>query len=158
MKLKFVLILLMVLGFTTGCSSTKGKNQIYVSSENEDKSKWITPSKETCMNYGGIIYKGVCRAEWSVANDICNNLNAKLPTKYELNEVFVDCGGIIKDAESNRANSSYQSCYKRRGFVPRRYWSSTPYANYMWSVHFGHGSQLKVNKSNRHSVRCVRTK
>ena len=77
---------------------------------------------------------------------------------------MTDCGGEMKDDNSaefkkNRNNSSYKSCYKKKGFTSDNYWSSTTYASdtsYAWGVNFGGGYTYHSYKSTSRYVRCVR--
>ena len=175
MKLKFVLVLLAVLGFAVGsyadCSKddiiklidkgfTKTEiNGICGKSEKKTSLKWITPSNKTCMSYGGKIKKGVCEASWSTAKDICSASSGRLPSIYELKKVVVDCGGTIDDFDNNEKNFVYQNCYKQKGFKSLFYWSSATYASntsLAWGVYFGHGDTYGNRKSDNFNVRCVR--
>ena len=154
MKLKFVLVPLVVLGFNIGCSSTKEV------SKNNIGNKWISPSKSICIANGGRIKNGVCTANWSTAKDICSASSGRLPSIYEFKKVIVDCGGTIDDGKNNAENSVYQDCYKRKGFSDSGYyWSSTTYAsdtNRAWLVYFYGGSTYHFGKSTNYDVRCVR--
>lgn len=177
LKLKFVLIPLAVLGLVVVSYADCSKDEImklidkgYTKTEingicgkSESKKKeleWVTPSNKTCVSYGGEIDKhGVCESNWATAKDICSASNATLPSLYELKKVIVDCGGKIDDFDNNSANSSYQSCYKRKGFTSYYYWSSTTRAsntNYAWYVYFSNGGTDYYNESTNNNVRCVR--
>ncbi|CAA6813843.1 MAG: Unknown protein [uncultured Sulfurovum sp.] len=82
MKLKFVLVPVMILGLSIGSYA--------------EETKWITSSKKVCVGYGGKINnEGVCKAKWLDAEDICRASGGRLPSRYELKKVLVDCGGII---------------------------------------------------------------
>jgi hypothetical protein len=104
------------------------------------------------------------RAKWKKAKEICRAKGGRLPTKEELRKVITDCGGEMKDDNSaewkrNRKNSSYQSCYKAKGFTSNYYWSSTTYASdssYAWLVFFDGGYDGWDDKTYEGSVRCVR--
>ena len=172
MKLKFLLVALVVFGFSVGSHADCTKDEIMnmmnkgISSSiinttcgKKNESKWITPSKSVCISNGGKMKHGVCRAKWSNAKDICSVSNARLPTRYELEKVIVDCRGIIRDFESNKKNTSYQSCYMRKGFFSSHgNWSSTLYASDFsnaWLVNFYNGNVARSSKMNNFSVRCV---
>ena len=175
MKLKFVLVPLVVLGFAVGSYADCSKDEILKlidkgftkteingicgkSESKKEKSKWITPSNKTCMSYGGKIKNGVCTATWSMAKDICSASSGRLPSFYELKKVIVDCGGTIDDANNNKKDSVYQDCYKKKGFSTS-YWSSTTLTDYIslaWGVYFYAGDTYNNNKSTFHNVRCVR--
>jgi len=132
-------------------------------------SKWITPKNRVCRSNGGEINKhGACKANWKNANKICSASGGRLPTRSELNEVIIDCGGTLttdvdKDWDSltdkNVANKSYQSCYKKKGFTPNYYWSATTFASdssNAWLVNFGNGNDRWGSKTAELYVRCVR--
>jgi len=131
-----------------------------------NSSKWITPTNSACKANGGKIVKGVCQANWKNAKKICSQSGGQLPSREDLKQVVVDCGGIVnsnlfgKDAEKNRKNSSYQSCYKGKGFDSNYYyWSSTSNSNsneLAWVVNFRYGTQDSSYKSHNNYVRCVR--
>jgi hypothetical protein len=66
------------------------------------------------------------RAKWKKAKEICRAKGGRLPTREELRKVVTDCGGEMKDDNSaewkrNKKNSSYQSCYKAKGFTSNGY-------------------------------------
>ncbi len=131
--------------------------------------KWLDPSKSTCERYGGEMYKGVCQADWYESNKICSFMSARLPTVNELNAVTKTCGGTPTRygsywdsiIDKNKANSSYQSCYKRKGFSDNNwYWSSTSVSGrtyYAWIVGFYYGNLSNGNyKDSNNYLRCVR--
>ncbi len=92
------------------------------------KSKWITPTNSQCT--GGKMYKGVCKTKWKEAKNICSSLGGRLPSRDELKEEIRKCGGIIDSYKKNRANKSYQACYKNNGFNNNDwYWSSSAYVD-----------------------------
>jgi hypothetical protein len=100
MKLKFVLVPLVVLGFAVGSYADCSKDEImklldkgYSKSEVDGvcgKSAkktdlvWGKPNSKTCIANGGKMSEGVCTSTWSVANNICSVLNGQLPNIYEL--------------------------------------------------------------------------
>jgi len=120
-------------------------------SSTQTNNKWITPSEKGMVT-------------WSEAKKICSNLGGRLPTLDELKRVVIDCGGKMEDDDSderkgNRNNSSYQSCYQKKGFTSSYYWSSTTYASdtgYAWVVYFYGGYTYYDTKSYNSYVRCVR--
>jgi hypothetical protein len=131
--------------------------------------QWLDVSRGTCERYGGEMYEGVCQADWHEANKICSAMSARLPTVNELNAVTKTCGGTpvrhgSDDWDSitykNRANSSYQSCYKRKGFGPYDwYWSSTSVSDLTyiaWVVTFYDGDVYDHYTANNDYLRCVR--
>ncbi len=99
------------------------------------------------------------RAKWKKAKEICRAKGGRLPTIEELRKVVTDCGGIIDDDQNNKKNSSYQSCYKAKGFTSSNYWSSTTAASdssYAWFVSFGNGPDHWYDRTYEYRVRCVR--
>jgi hypothetical protein len=97
-------------------------------------------------------------ANWKKAKKICQAKGGRLPTIEELRKVVTDCGGVINDYENNRKNSSYQACYKAKGFTSNGYWSSTTYASdssYAWLVYFYYGSDYRYDKTAEFYARCV---
>jgi hypothetical protein len=126
------------------------------------KSKWITPTNATCRRKGGKLFKGICKANWQQAKNICRASGGRLPSKSELIQVISDCGGYRSNIETgysaNPGDLNYHSCYKRKGFASYSYWSSTTddgYAAYV--INFGIGYQLHYSHGNYDkSVRCVR--
>jgi len=131
--------------------------------------KWLDVSRGTCERYGGKMDEGVCMADWYESNKICSAMSARLPSVNELNAVTKTCGGIPVRFDSddhnsirdkNTDNSSYQSCYERKGFrYYYAYWSSTSSSGYTtlaWIVRFSHGLVFDHYKDNHFSLRCVR--
>jgi len=146
MKLKFVLVPLAVLGLAVG-SYAEGFS-------------WVNPSQKNCVGYGGKIKEGKCEAEWSNAKDICSASSARLPSILELRKVIVDCGGVVRDYDNNKVNSSYQSCYKREGFTFKSYWSSSTHmsdSSIAWFVYFKSGGDgWNARRKTEHIVRCIK--
>jgi len=141
--LSIVALLILILGYT-----------LY-------QEKWITPSDNHCKSNGGEINsEGVCYADWENAQKICEASGGRLPTIEELKDVVTGCGGTIDDYDNNRANTSYQSCYKAQGFGSSNdYWSATTSASgtsTAWVVLFSNGVDLWNGKSSSSYVRCVR--
>ena len=178
MKLKFMLGLLAVLGLAVGSYADCSKDEILklidkgfskseikgICNKSESKPKglsWVTPSDKTCKANGGKIDEdGICEAKWMEAKDICRASDGRLPDRYELKKVIVDCGGIANDYDNNKANSAYQSCYKRKGFSSsNNYWSSSTFKGYeyaAWVIYFGNGDVGGDSKDYNDYVRCVR--
>jgi len=113
--------------------------------------KWITPTTK--------------KATWKKAKQICKENGARLPTIEELRKVIIDCGGINnqvffgEESSKNLENSNYQSCYKKKGFTSKGYWSSTTDASdssNAWFVGFYYGYDGWFAKGNESHVRCVR--
>jgi len=127
-------------------------------------SKWITPTNSVCKVNGGEIYKGICQAKWSNAKKICSQSGGHLPSREDLKQVVVDCGGIVnsdwfgKDSEKNRKNSSYQSCYKGKGFSNHDwYWTREEKdSSYAWRVGFNGGVDSWYFKTGNLYALCVR--
>jgi hypothetical protein len=113
--------------------------------------EWVTP-------------KGVGEKNWKDAKSICQSIGGRLPTRNELKKVITDCGGVPYEYDNNRANSSYQSCYKRKGFssdTDKYYWSSTSISdrpNGAWIVNFDGGNLAGSYKGNTFYLRCVRAR
>jgi hypothetical protein len=109
--------------------------------------EWVTP-------------KGVGEENWEDAKSICQSIGGRIPTKNELEKVITDCGGVVDEHKRNQANSSYQSCYKRKGFsADKWYWSSTSvsgYASSAWVVLFGNSIVSFGRKDNNSYFRCVK--
>jgi len=114
--------------------------------------EWVTP-------------KGVGEENWEDAKSICQSIGGRLPTTNEVKKVITDCGGIVcgdgVDAyKNNMANSSYQSCYKKKGFSSDKfYWSSTSFSGYIdgaWAVNFGNGEVYISSKDLNKYLRCVK--
>lgn len=128
-------------------------------------SKWITPTNSVCKANGGKIVKGVCRANWKNAKKVCSASGGQLPSRADLHKVIIDCGGIAdanSDEESkNLENSSYQICYKQKGFFDNwyYYWSREIYekdSSNALRVYFGNGDAYWDVKKIDSYVRCVR--
>jgi len=123
------------------------------------KSKWITPTNSICKANGGKLYKGVCDAKWKDAKKICSASGGRLPTFKELRKVITDCGGEIDASKKNKANKSYQQCYKAKGFISSIYWSSTTHAfnsSNAWVVNINYGYDNYYDEGFYYLVRCVR--
>ena len=128
-------------------------------------SKWITPTNSVCTNNGGKIYKGVCQANWENAKKICSQSGGRLPSREDFHNVITACGGIA-DADNNqqwdknKKNSSYQSCYKIKGFSDNDwYWtreSHEEYSSLAWFVRFLDGSDGWNYKTSNGYALCVR--
>ena len=176
MKLKFVLVALMVLGFAVASYADCNKNEImklidkgYSKTEingicgkseaKKKKSKWISPTQKVCKANGGKMDGYTCKANWSDAKDICRASGGRLSTIDELKKVLTDCGGTI-DNDNNKADSVYQDCYKKKGFSDSsNYWSSTSFVDredVAWFVYFNDGYVNGTHKDSNYYVRCVR--
>lgn len=140
------------------------------SSYGSSRSKWIDVSSSTCRNNGGEINSdGMCYGNWNDSNKICKVSGGRLPSIDELRAVVKSCGGIVvvsdnkiwsKLIDRNKANKSYQKCYKSKGFSFDYSWSSTSYnkisSNYFWVMYFNYGTDDFSAKGNNRYVRCVR--
>ena len=131
------------------------------STTTKPKSKWISPARKACTKNGGKLKSGgICVADWHSAKRICSAAGGRLPNINELKSVLTGCGGEINDYDYNRNDSSYQACYKQKGFSSSDYyWSSSVYVfdkRCAWFVNFKIGSQYIYNKTDEGYVRCVR--
>jgi hypothetical protein len=128
--------------FPIDCSSSNSSSS---STQSTSTSKWFSPTKK--------------KVTWKKAKQVCRDNGGRLPTIEELKEVVTDCRGIINESNKNIVNSSYQACYKRKGFTSNYYWSSTTDASNSsnaWSVHFYNGFDGWDDKGFEIYVRCVR--
>lgn len=175
MKFKVILIGISILAMShlvADCSKSEylkfinkgfSKSEInnICNSTSSTKNKWITPSDSKCISYGGKIDEnGICQANWNTAKSICSGVGGRLPTFDELKKVLVDCEEIIDKDNRNKKDSSYQSCYKSKGFFSSNdYWSSSTvksHDGYAWIMDFVNGGENNSNKANRDYVRCIR--
>ena len=124
------------------------------------KNQWITPTTSICTSNNGKLKKGTCVASWENAKSICSASGGSLASIENFEAVIIECGGSIDDLGLNR-NSNYQSCYKKKGFYGRFYWSSNyghlsgnEVADY---VRFRDGSRKSGDRSRPVSVRCINT-
>jgi len=144
MKTKLISTSLMMLGLITGSYA----NEI----------EWITPSKSICINNGGKFNTHGCYANWNIAQDICMASGGVLPTIDMLKSEAKACGADIENSDKNRNNTSYQSCYKKKGFSPMFYWSSTSRRFNVDYFFFQYGIR-GMGKTNVDShIRCVKIK
>ena len=98
MKLKYLLVLLVVLGFAVGCDKKEASEK--------KESKWITPSDSVCKSNGGEIKDNGCEANWENANKICSASGGSLPSIDLLSFIaVVDCGGEFENG--NKAEREY---------------------------------------------------
>ena len=127
-------------------------------------SKWLKPTDSICKANGGKIYKAVCQANWKNATKICSQNGGRLPSREDFHNVITACGGIANansdEWDKNAKNSSYESCYKQKGFSNNDwYWtreSHEEFSSYAWLVDFYNGNDLWDNKTNTNSALCVR--
>ena len=129
--------------------------------KSKPKSKWISPARKACTKNGGKLKSGgICIADWHSAKRICSAADGRLPSINELKSVVTGCGGEINDYDNNKNDSSYQSCYKQKGFsASDDYWSSSVYVSdskSAWFVYFEYGRTSNYYKTNEYYVRCVR--
>ena len=115
----------------------------------------------------------ICSADWNTAKKICRSVGGRLPSIDELEKVVKNCGGISErygdrnwgnqDSARNKniTNSSYQTCYKAKGFsASNDYWSSISSVgdeDDAWGVYFYGGDGHWDDKSYIDYVRCIRT-
>ena len=166
MKLKYLLVSLVVLGFAVGCdkkeSTEKQKTVEKQRPVEKQKSKWISPSQKVCKANGGKMHSYDCTANFSNAKDICSASGGNLAIIDVLAKVITDCGGTINALDNNRADSVYHDCYKKKGFTNSSsgYWSSTSVEGEeeknAWVVFFNYGGVFGYAKDNTYYVRCVR--
>jgi len=152
----------------SGCGSGGGGSRH--SSETISYGKWLKPSKSICENNGGEYNtnnRQECRADLVTAEEICSLSGGILPTIAQLKQVVLDCGGEIYSpplgdyniTKRNQANSSYQACYKEKGFSSGIYQSSDThsYATYdVWQINYSTGSLLLTNEDINTNIRCVK--
>lgn len=125
------------------------------------KSKWISPARRACTKNGGKLESGgICAADWQSAKRICRAAGGRLPNIDELKSVITNCGGEVDDYDNNKNDSSYQACYKQKGFsASDYYWSSSSYVSATkcaWIVKFKNGRTYYDSESTEYYVRCVR--
>jgi len=132
--------------------------------------------REEIVTFNGLMWEKETREmNCYSAMDYVKNLRLggysdwRLPTVDELKEVVRSCGGTSVEyldknfnsiVDKNKANSSYQSCYKNKGFrYDSWYWSSTSISGrtgYAWIVNFNGGGVSYYYKDNNSYLRCVR--
>ena len=146
MKLKFMLVAVAVFGLlvrsyadcskyqilklkNTGFTKTEingicGKSEI-----KKEKLKWVKPSAKVCKANGGHMDGDQCRSNWSNAKNICSASGGRLATIDELKKVVTYCSGTIYYSVCphyhDEVDTISKSCYKKKGFTPGGYWSST---------------------------------
>jgi len=119
--------------------------------------RWVTPNKNTCLKYNGKVENNECNAQWIASQNICYAIGARLPTRAELEQVIIDCGG--KFGDRNNQTISYKACYKAKGFNPKVYQSSTEKifdTSFSWSINLLDASSLWGPKYLEGSIRCVK--
>jgi hypothetical protein len=144
------------------------KYQIIKAKDAEDALPFVT--------FNGLMWeKETQKMIWHDAMAYAENLRLggysdwRLPTVDELKEVVRSCGGTSVEyldknfnsiVDKNKANSSYQSCYKNKGFrYDSWYWSSASVSGYTdlaWIVYFYYGYVDYSNKDRYSYLRCVR--
>lgn len=152
------------------------KNPEYKNKKSEIYSNiiWITPSHKVCKDNNGKIEKGICRATYSDANNICHASGGNLPSLKEFRKIAFDCGGLeLVSIEKNNYNNSYargvrfsdqenlnkrikkyQTCYEKKGFLYNNYWTSSNNSSFAFKgasgvYHLGGGSE---------HIRCIGTR
>jgi hypothetical protein len=138
--------------------SVEGKENSMQSNSNI---KWLKIANSICKRNGGKISKWGCQANWNNAKKICWASGGRLMTKSEAKQVTLDCGVEIKirsnvdEMERNKNNTSYQSCYKQKGFSSSNYWcdyerNENSFAvEFYRAIHPFYGDQF-----DNHYVRC----
>jgi len=131
--------------------------------------KWITPTNKICKTNGGYMDEYGCKATRIDAKKICTAAGGRMPTIKELEKVVSDCGGKNVNSESsddwnsitdkNRANKSYQACYKKKGFT-YDYLSSSSYGDgiSIWNIGFDFGGTYLYNQYLSMWIRCIKVK
>jgi len=131
-------------------------------------SKWIKPTNSVCEANGGKMVKGVCKANWKNATKICSASGGQLPSRFDLKQVVVDCGGSFidrknknwSDFDKNQANMFYQSCYKKKNFLyDNWYWTGEEdreISNIVSTVSFFDGKEYSTHNSDNGYALCVR--
>lgn len=119
---------------------------------------WVSPSKASCKSeHGQVDSKGVCKAKWEDAKNICAADVARLPTIDELSQEVKKCK---KTANDNK--SKYSACYINNGFIgTSSYWSSTTHEKFntsAWGMNFYSATKANGSKNNHVDVRCVKLK
>jgi len=102
-----------------------------------------------------------CVASWENSNKICKAIKGELPSIELLMAAVTDCGGTIDGDYSNAEDSKdYSDCYRKVGFTPKYYWSSTTYerdSNLAWYIRFLDGSKGFYKKTyGGLTVQCTR--
>ena len=139
------------------------EEEIVISEPIPQTKEWITPSKSVCESNGGEYNQygyNNCWAKLEDAKRICSSNKRVLPTIELLKKVVTDCGGTLEDRDSNKNNSSYQSCFREKGFPANAYWSSTVrYDSFAYPkyINFFEGFEGIYSNSLSLFVRCVRT-
>jgi hypothetical protein len=122
--------------YTTGLNSDLGGYVFFLSTDSKHGLVAETQDQSTSSTWYD--------AEDEISNQVNHSINGKkftdwrLPTKHELNLMYIDRGII-------------------GGFANRYYWSSTEFdsAN-AWIQSFNHGTQINNGKVNTYYVRAVR--
>ena len=132
---------------------------------------WVKPSKSVCESNGGEYseYRGLndidkkeysCDASWENSNKICSAIGGELPSVELLMASLTDCGGVIDGSYANKNdNKDVSDCYRKAGFTPEYYWSSTTSerdSNKAWFLRFLNGSKNFNKKTYGLTVQCVR--
>jgi flagellar biosynthesis GTPase FlhF len=134
--------------------------------------------REEIVTFNGLMWeKETRKMNWNDAMEYAKNLRLggysdwRLPTVDELKEVVRSCGGTSVEhsdknfysiLDKNKANFSYQSCYKNKGFKNDDwywYWGSTSISggtDYGWLVDFDNGGVYYYRKDGNDYLRCVR--
>ena len=177
--MKFILVSVVLAGLLVGCGSnsdeeksspTVGTTNDILGAE-EVYGIWVKPSKSVCESNGGEYneYDGLnaidkkeysCDANWENSNKICNAIEGELPSIELLMAAVTDCGGTIDGDYSNKDDSKdYSDCYRKVGFTPEYYWSSTSHdrdSNKAWFIRFLNGSKDFNKKTYSLTVQCIR--
>lgn len=102
-----------------------------------------------CLVKGGRITLGICEAKFNDAKKICKSMHKQLLTIQQYKNIVTACNGIPTsdddDRNENSNNIAYQECYRKMGFSPFEYWSSTASKNEAFVVRFNYGSIYLVD-------------
>jgi len=142
-------------------NSITRNNDYKKSSAQNYTSKWITPTTDYVT--------------WTKAKELCLASGGRLPTIEELKKIVINCGGEMNghlgdynyytyrkaELKRNINNTSYQSCYKQKGFYSGQYWSSTlkyDVSPYAWCLNFyyGHDNWNNNDLTNTNHIRCIK--
>jgi len=127
-------------------------------------SRWIDPSKEICINSGGIYKNNLCYADFKEGQNICSLLGGKVPSYKDLSKEISLCGGNIEEGEIKN-KKFYHSCYRKKGFKGKSYDDETGGLHYMTSeqtedrtvmIDFFHVYELGTWLDATTIVRCIK--
>jgi hypothetical protein len=127
-------------------------------------STWIDPSKEICINNGGIYKNNLCYANFKEAQNICSSMGGKVPSYEDLSKEISLCGGNIEEGDIKNAKF-YHSCYRKKGFKGKSYDDGTGGLSYMTSnqtedktviIDFFNLTEFAVSLNAHSIIRCIK--